>query len=426
MKFSILVLGLAALLAPSVFAAPPAATPAKTGASEYKRADHNFYWKSDVLNVNSDAEIVPASGYTQQGDTYLVPGEKKKTIYAVVMNDWVEPITPPGATSLGVPTTAMQILDPQGDVQIAFPAAPALFVPVQNGMTVANGSVIRTGARGTAAVVFGGVASARLIPKSEAAVQQTLTPGLRSTEIDLTRGAVFSKVGKPIGEKEDYTIQTPFGAAAARGTDFVTVAMPTRTDVWIAEGTVQMNQPHGGPMVSQISADGGGPLKIVRFPLMPDAHDAMMASAQTMTAAMNFIPMANHYVKDLRDRAAKGEQLTDAETKYLDSIKKVPCLIKLEFVAPPPPPPAPPKPPKPAKAEAKAAGKQATAPSPAAPGTTNAAPSQEREESETKPASPAPSAPTPAASVPETTNTVPSTNAPPAPASQQPATMNIP
>jgi len=331
MKSLILLLSLAA-----VFVSPAlAATPAAVKSTEYKRADTNFYWKGDVLKVDPNAIIIPEGGYTQQNDSYFITGRKKarKVVYAQVMNDWIEPITPPNATSLGVPANVMQIREPQGDVQVAFPSAPATFLPVQDGMTVDNGSVVKTGANSTVAVVFGGVASARLIPNSIAAVQQALTPGLRSTEIDLTRGAIFSKVGKPIGEKEDYSIHTPFGAAVARGTDFVSVAMPSRTDVWIAQGTVQLSRPNG-PMVGQISADGSGPLKIIRYPLMPDAHDAMMANAETMTAAMNFIPMANQKVKELRARLARGEKLNDAEMKYLGLIKKVPCLMKLVLVPP--------------------------------------------------------------------------------------------
>ncbi|MCE0496854.1 MAG: FecR domain-containing protein [Methylacidiphilales bacterium] len=342
MKSLILVLSLVVALTPPTFAA----TPAPVKLAEYKRADANFYWKGDVLKVEPNAVIVPVGGYTQQNDSYFITGRKKgpNVIYAQVLKDWIEPITPPNATSLGIPANVMQIREPQGDVQVAFPSAPATFLPVQDGMTVENGSVVKTGADGTAAIVFGGVASARLIPNSAAAVQQMVVPGLRSTEIDLTRGAVFSKVGKPIGEKEDYTIHTPFGIAAARGTDFVSVALPSRTDVWIAQGTVQLNQTNGA-VVGQISADGAGPLKIIRFPLMPGARDAMMADAETMTAAINFIPMANQKIKALRDRLARGEKLSDAEMHYLSLIKKVPCLIKLALVTPPAPPPPPAVPP---------------------------------------------------------------------------------
>ena len=178
--------------------AKTAAKPTKE--PEYKRSDTNFYWRGDVLKVYPDAVIIPADGYTVKGDSYFPVFTKKeapKKIYVQVINDWIEPITPPDMPkSLGVAPDAMQIREPQGDVQVALPTAPANFVPATDNMTIPNGTVVKTGANGTAAVLFGGVNSARLIPNSEAAVQQNVTPQLRSTEIDLTVGAVFSKVGQ--------------------------------------------------------------------------------------------------------------------------------------------------------------------------------------------------------------------------------------
>lgn len=321
--------------------------------AEYKRADANFYLQTDVLRAEPKAVIVPSGSYIHKGDSYFLPARPKpaKDIYIQVTNDWIEPITPPDMpASLGVAADVMQIREPQGDVQVALPSAPANFVPATDGMTIPNGSVIKTGDGGTAAVLFGGVDSARFTPHSEAAVQQTVTPQLRSTEIDLKSGAVFSKVGQRIGEKQDYEVKTPFGVAAARGTDFVTVAMPARTDVWVAQGVVQMNQPDG-KLAGTVRSDGQGALKIIRFPAMKDMHDAMMAGAETMTAAMDFIPTINMKVKALRDQMAQGVKLSARQMDYLGRIKKVPCLIKLALVEPPAPPaPAPPPPPPPAPA----------------------------------------------------------------------------
>ena len=318
-------------------------TPAFAKKAEYKRADANFYWKGDVLKVNPAAVILKAEDYTQKGDSYFVtlPKGTPKEIYVQVVNDWVEPITPPSMpATLGVAPDAMQIREPQGDVQVALPTAPADFVKATEGMTIPNGSVVKTGTDGTAAVLFGGVNSARLIPNSEAAVQQTVTPQLRSTEVDLTKGAVFSKVGLRPGEKQDYKVHTPFGVAAAKGTDFVAIAMSARTDVWIAQGVVQFDQPSGAT-IGTVKSEGTGALKIIRFPLMSDPHQAMMASAETMTSAMNFIPLVNVKTKALREQAAKGVKLTEKENEYLNRIKRVPCLIELSLVEPPAPAPAP-------------------------------------------------------------------------------------
>ncbi len=325
--------------------------------AEYKRADTNYYFKSDVLKADPTAVIIPAGIYTQRGDSYFITPKVKAPheIYIQVENDWIEPLTPPTMpTSLGVAPDAMQIREIQGDVTVALPTAPANFVPAQNNMAIPNGAVVKTGANGTAAVLMGGVDSIRLIPNSSAAVQQTITPLLRTTEIDLTAGAVFSKVGKRIGEKQDYQVHTPFGVAAARGTDFVTVVMPARVDVWIAQGTVQLTQ-NDGKMVGTVTSEGTGGLKIIRNPPMPDAHAAMMAGAETITTAMNFIPTVNVYIKALDDKMSQGQKLTPTERDYLNRIKKVPTLIKLALIEPPAPPPAPVPIPPPAPAPVPAA-----------------------------------------------------------------------
>jgi biopolymer transport protein ExbD len=344
-------IALTLLLTVSLSSAAWAKTAAKD--AEYKRSDTNYYWKGDVLKVDPTAVIISDGKYTQKGGSYFINtnGKPPKEIYISVENDWIEPITPPTMpASLGVAPDAMQIREPQGDVTVALPTAPANFIPAQNNMAIPNGAVVKTGANGTAAVLMGGVDSIRLVPNSSAAVQQTVTPLLRSTEIDLTAGAVFSKVGKRIGEKQDYQVHTPFGVAAAKGTDFVTVAMPARTDVWIAQGTVQMDQPDG-KLVGTVSSEGTGALKIIRNPPMPDMHAAMMASSETMTMAMDFIPTVNVYVKALDDKMAQGVKLTATERDYLNRIKKVPCLIKVALVEPPaPPPPTAPIAPPPAPA----------------------------------------------------------------------------
>jgi hypothetical protein len=358
----------------------PAFAKTSTKEAEYKRTDANFYWRGDVLKVDPSAVIIPAGDYTQKDGSYYILAHQKapREIYVQVINDWVEPITPPDMpASLGVAPDAMQIREPRGDVQVALPSAPANFTAATEGMTLPNGSVIKTGADGTAAVLFGGVNSARLIPNSQAAVQQTVTPQLRSTEVDLRAGAVFSKVGLRPGEKQDYQVHTPFGVAAAKGTDFVSVAMPARTDVWIAQGIVRLDQPDG-KVVGTVSSEGTGGLKIIRFPIMTDMRQAMMASAETMTAAMNVIPMVNVKVKSLRDRMAQGLSLTPREKDYLGRIKKVPCLIKLALVEPPPPPAPAPKPVAPPVAAA-----PSVAPAPLAAPTTPAKPAMTPHANET-------------------------------------------
>jgi biopolymer transport protein ExbD len=305
--------------------------------AEYKRADANFYPKSEFLKADPTAVIIPKSNYTQNGDSYFFTPKIRapKAIYVEALNDWIEPITPPDGP-VAMPPDAIQIREPQGDVQAALPSAPANFSPVTDGMTLPNGAVVKTGANGTAAVRFGGVDSARLMPNSAAAVQQTVTAQSRSAEVDLTIGGVFSKVGTQVGVQGSYEVHTPFGNSRAQGGDFVTITTSAGTDVWIAQGTVYLEHPE---IAETMTIDGAGPLKIIHFPQISDPHLAMMADAETLTAILNFIPLANQKIKALRDRIANGGTLTANEQAYLNRIKQVPSLIKLALVTPPKPAP---------------------------------------------------------------------------------------
>ena len=110
---------------------PDAATPKAADAKsvEYKRSDANYYLKSDILKVNPTAVIIPKGGYTQQDDSYFFTPKLKapKTLQFEVINDWIEPITPPDAPpTLSIPPDAMQVREPQGDVRVALPSAPKI------------------------------------------------------------------------------------------------------------------------------------------------------------------------------------------------------------------------------------------------------------------------------------------------------------
>jgi hypothetical protein len=175
-----------------------------------------------------------------------------------------------------------------------------------------------------------------------------VTPTLRDAEVDLHSGVAFSKVGARLGEKEDYQVHTSFGVVSAHGTDFATVALPARVDVWVALGTVRLISPDGnGAKDQSVTADAKGALKLMRYPLAKDAPAALQESSETLSSALSVIPMINQKLKVLTDRVAAGGKLTPREVDYLGRIRKVSSLIKLTLV-PPPAPPAKPAKPKPA------------------------------------------------------------------------------
>jgi hypothetical protein len=323
-------LALAVAFAGSLCAEPSDNSP------QYRQDDTSYYLKSDVLRAHPDAVIVAPGDVTDLGNMYLVPGRKHRmnVVYLQQMHDWIEPITPPSLPkSLDIPPNAMQVREPQGNVQVALPGAPADFHSVDRGMTLPNGSVLKTGDDGSVAVLFGGVDSVRLAPDSQAAVQMTVTPGHRDAEVDIQSGIVFSKVGQRVGEKESYAVKTPFGTATAHGTDFVTVVLAQRVDVWVAEGTVGLESPIG--QVESAQVEGNGPFKVMRFPAAHDEKEALAESAESLTTILNFIPLANQKLKKLEDRRESGDTLSSNETEYIARIRKIPALIRLALIGAP-------------------------------------------------------------------------------------------
>jgi hypothetical protein len=328
---------LAVALAAPLSAEPPDDT------SEYKQDDTNFYLKSEVLRANPDAVVLSADAVTDIGGSYLVPAKRHpaRIIYLQQARDWIEPITPPNMPkTLDIPPTAMQVRELHGNVEVALPTAPADFHSIDSGTALPDGSVLKTGDNASVAVLFGGVDSVRLAPNSQAAVQMMVTTGHRDAEVDIQDGIVFSKVGQRVGEKESYEVKTPFGTASAHGTDFVTVVLPQRVDVWVAEGTVGLESPIG--QTESASVVGNGPFKVMRFPAAPNEAQALVESAESLTAILNFIPMANQKLEALGDRTHDGDKLTPNEKDYISRIRKIPALIKLALVGSEEPPPGPP------------------------------------------------------------------------------------
>ena len=345
----------------AVFLAVPAWSKPPPNEAEYKRADTSFYLRRDVHLADPGAVILPASSFRQQDDSYFFQPHKKAPheIYLLEMHDWLEPITPPSMplapTDLGITGDTMQIREMQGDVQVALTGDPTNFAAATDKMTIPNSAIVKTGDNGSAAILFGGVNSARLEPDTQVAVRQVITPTIRSTLVDLKAGAVFSKVGLRPGYKQDYEVRTPSGTAKAKGTDFLTIADASHADVFVAQGVVEFDGPDG-KRVAEARSNGKGELEIIQSALAASAGKAAPpAVTDELTMALNFIPTVDLKVKALRDRVAGGGKLTPQEKKYLSLLRRLPALIKLTLVAPPAPPPQPPPAPETPKPVAPAA-----------------------------------------------------------------------
>jgi biopolymer transport protein ExbD len=327
----------------ALFAALPARSkPAAPPEAQYRPADSNFYFTRDVKVADPDAVILPETSFRQQdGIYYYVPRRKApREIYVREMVDWLEPVTPPSMPltpeGLGIAPDEMQVREPHGDVTVALPASPSDFVPATDRMVIPDGTLVKTGPDGTAAVLLGGVNSLRLAPNTQASVEQTVAPDLRSTRIDLKTGAAFSKVGLRPGAAQDYEVRTPSGTVKVKGTDFLTVVGTDHTNVFLVQGVVAFDGPDGRQLALARS-NGTGEPQIIQSELASNGgHGPPPPVIGEATMAFDFIPTVNVKVKKLREKEASGALLTPEETKYLGLLRRVPVLIKLALVAPTP------------------------------------------------------------------------------------------
>lgn len=136
----------------------------------------------------------------------------KETLY------WSEPVTSPDGHAPSVGLNAMVLVEVRGEVTIK--SANGEEKHVTSGTPVPSGASVITSDKSSAAVFMGGVNSARLLPNTDVKVTQNLAGTVRHTVIDLDSGTVFSRVGHRVGETQDYSVKTPEGVAAARGTEF--------------------------------------------------------------------------------------------------------------------------------------------------------------------------------------------------------------
>jgi FecR protein len=298
----------------------------------FRQANDQVWLAADIQTLYPQAALISLGAYEKKGDLYecAAPGPFPKEVFIEREGDWVEPASMPVPTpERSLRPNETKLFEVVGTVEMKDPAGDATFVRVQEGARVPPGAILRTGTDGHVVAFLGGINSVRFAPGTEATLQQYLRLSLRKTVVDLKAGAVFSKVGRRPGVEQDFRVRTPSGVAAAKGTDFVTVQLPNRVDVWIAEGTVELSRPDGTP-VGTVSSTGQDSLQIIRNPPAPDPQATAAANSLTMGAAIQLIPLVNKKVAALRERQASGQSLTEQELTYLSRIRKIQWYVRVE------------------------------------------------------------------------------------------------
>jgi len=158
-----------------------------------------------ILDQNKPATTaVAANAATPSGTT---AGVQKVKLF------WAEPVTAPDGTAPQVGLNEIKLVEVHGLVSITLPSGDTK--NGMEGMIIPSGSTVKTMANSSAALFMGGINSARLMPKCELTVTQSLDGAVRKTLIALERGPVFSRVGQRDGETQDFKIQTPEGTTSA-------------------------------------------------------------------------------------------------------------------------------------------------------------------------------------------------------------------
>lgn len=146
-------------------------------------------------------------------------------------------------TALRAETVKAVVQEVQGTVEFAPPGSGS-FSPLKRGQELSVGSTIRTGSDGTADIIttpgsaihVGNDSNLRLnalaFAKSGGAVTQ------REAHIELSKGVVSALIDPSTPKITDFQVQTPEGAAAARGTFYAVAVTHGHTYVDVAQGKV--------------------------------------------------------------------------------------------------------------------------------------------------------------------------------------------
>jgi hypothetical protein len=147
-----------------------------------------------------------------------------------------------GATLRAEPVKA--VVDAvSGTVEFAPPGSGS-FAPLQKGQTLAIGSTIRTGSDGSAVITttpgsvihLGGDSNLPINALAFAKSGSTVTQ--REAHLELSSGVVSALIDPSTPKITDFQVQTPEGAAAARGTFYAVMVTNGKTYVSVEEGKV--------------------------------------------------------------------------------------------------------------------------------------------------------------------------------------------
>ena len=147
------------------------------------------------------------------------------------------------ALSLQAATVTAKVFSVSGTAEYAAPGSTS-YVPLQKGQEIAVGSTVRTGDDGVAVLVttpgsaiqIGNGSIVKLTALAFAKSGGSVTE--RKATLELSSGVVSALIDPSTPKVTDFKIQTPQGAAAARGTFYAVLVYYGKTYVGVKEGKV--------------------------------------------------------------------------------------------------------------------------------------------------------------------------------------------
>jgi hypothetical protein len=147
------------------------------------------------------------------------------------------------AAALRADTVKAQVFSVDGTVEFAGPGSSS-FAPLKKGQLLAIGSTVRTGDDGVAVLVTTPGSAIQLGNNSNIKINKLAfakTGGAvtqRTADLQLTSGVVSALIDPSTPKVTDFRVETPEGAAAARGTFYAVLVYHGKTYVGVKEGKV--------------------------------------------------------------------------------------------------------------------------------------------------------------------------------------------
>ena len=156
---------------------------------------------------------------------------------------WMLALVLVSSTVLRAAPVSAQVFSVTGTAEFAAPGSNS-FAPLKKGQALAIGSKIRTGDDGTAVLVttpgsaiqVGNSSLLKLNDLAYAKSGGTVTE--HKATLQLTSGVVSALIDPSTPKVTDFKIQTPQGAAAARGTFYAVLVYHGKTYIGVKEGKV--------------------------------------------------------------------------------------------------------------------------------------------------------------------------------------------